>query len=85
MDVGRAGGLPEVSDGPTRDTPLSSTDTTPPAWGVIVDALAAALRAHRADMHNTSSRPCSTCSKSAKALALYDAKNASTGRTPHAQ
>jgi len=38
----------------------------------IAGMLAEALRHHRADMHATSNRPCSTCQQSAKALARYD-------------
>ena len=39
----------------------------------VADELAGSLRAHRADMHNTSNRPCGTCARSKKALADYDA------------
>ena len=39
----------------------------------VADELAAALKHHRADMHNTSSRPCPTCRQSAVALANYEA------------
>jgi hypothetical protein len=42
--------------------------------------LAAALRKHRADMHNTSNRPCPTCRQSAKALAAWDARPCETVR-----
>ena len=38
----------------------------------LAGLLAEALRAHRADMHNKSGRPCSTCSQSARALRQYD-------------
>ena len=38
----------------------------------LAGLLAEALRAHRADMHNTSSRPCATCAQSARALSAYD-------------
>ena len=42
------------------------------AFTVLAGELAESLREHRADMHEASSRPCSTCSKSTKVLAKYD-------------
>ena len=39
----------------------------------VAEELAAALRKHRADMHNTSPRPCKTCAQSATALGHFDA------------
>lgn len=46
----------------------------PPTWGVVIRGLVDALRTHRADMHQTSNRPCSTCAKSAAALDAYEAR-----------
>lgn len=53
----------------------NTNDSAPlPPWGVVIRALVDALRKHRADMHTTSDRPCSTCSQSAAALDLYERK-----------
>jgi hypothetical protein len=37
----------------------------------LVELLADALITHREDMHNSSNRPCSTCTKSKRALDAY--------------
>lgn len=37
-----------------------------------IEQLKAALLAHRADLHNYSSRPCPTCRQSAEALGIKD-------------
>jgi hypothetical protein len=41
-------------------------------WRLVADMLVVALRGHRADMHQASSRPCETCRNSAMAIRAYD-------------
>lgn len=41
-------------------------------WEKTARQLAAALTLHRADMHQISDRPCSTCALSSEALRRYE-------------